>query len=76
MMARTRAKFLDCANTIQSNDRERNRKINKNVKEDRFKPGDLVFVMHIRKPGINEKLQPKYTGPYRLIEHVSQNIYI
>ena len=76
MMARTRAIFLDCADTIQASDRKRNRKINKEVKEDIFKPGDLVFVKHIPKPGINEKLQPKYTGPYRLIEHVSQNIYI
>ena len=76
MITRTRAIFLDCANTIQASDKERNSKINKEIKEGIFKPGDLVFVKHIPKPGLNEKLQPKYTGPYRLIENISQNIYI
>ena len=76
MISRTRAIFLECANNLRERDKERNNKINKQVKEDIFKPGDLVFVKHIPKPGLNEKLQPKFSGPYRLIEHISQNIYV
>ena len=76
MISRTRAIFIDCAKTITENDKQRNKKINKGIEENRFKPGDLIFVKNIPKTGINEKLQPKYTGPYRLIEHLSQNIYI
>ena len=76
MISRTRAIFIDCAKTITENDKQRNKKFNKGIDENRFKPGDLIFVKHIPKTGINEKLQPKYTGPYRLIEHLSQNIYI
>jgi len=37
--------------------------------------GNRVFVQAVPKPGLNKKVQPLFTGPYRVIDRVNEVVY-
>lgn len=39
-----------------------------------IREGDRVYMRAIPKPGVSKKVQPLYTGPYRVIERISEVI--
>ena len=71
----TKQIFLNIAETLEQNDVLRNEKRNIDRKHNKFSPGDLIYIKHIPTAETNMKLQPKFTGPYRLIEVEAENIF-
>ena len=60
---------------MRQNDKLRNDKCNDKKAADVFSPGDLVYIKHIPTTETNAKLQARFTGPYRLIEMIAENIF-
>ena len=71
----TKQIFNDLETTLKQNDQLRNDKVNNKKIADVFTPGDLVYMKHIHTTETNVKLQARFTGPYRLIEMIAENMF-
>jgi len=68
---------LECArNSLAEEQAKFTRRVNVGRSPSEIKPGMRVYIRkHVVKAGLTRKLQPKYKGPYRILEALAYNKY-